>query len=81
MAQLRLVKRHTKGSAYGSEITQITLPVVTTGSGHELGGVFLATRGGSAPAAVAFRGQPREYQTLAPSFQRLFSGDPIQQQS
>lgn len=56
------------------EISHITLPVVTTVSelmDWEERFAYLGTNGRS--RHWAFRGQPREFQTLAPSFQRLFS--------
>jgi FRG domain len=56
------------------EISQITLPLVTTVSELMNWEEQFALLGANRRRRQwAFRGQPREYQTLAPSFQRLFA--------
>ena len=56
------------------DITKLTLPVVNTVSELMNLEESLAQPGaGGRKRMWAFRGQPREYQTLAPSFQRLFA--------
>ena len=58
------------------DITKLTLTTVTTVADlMNWSEQFMQPGASGTPRMWAFRGQSREFQTLVPSFQRLFSGN------